>query len=180
MRKILLILIAFLVGINICYASSSYSNMTRKNFPIKVYIPDHPKAFIVKKAFAEWSQKTNGKVKIDYCNEQRKRAATMAFKFVDYIEDSNPGQNTLGVTYNKGAGNTIVLTEIHIGLLDKTSKKPISDNSLYYITIHEIGHAFGLQHTSDASSIMHAYYNPLIRQSLTNQDITNFTKMYRY
>ncbi|MDR1168071.1 MAG: matrixin family metalloprotease [Heliobacteriaceae bacterium] len=179
MQKYFLILTAFILMItNVCYAGSAYTD-TYISFPVKVYIPPHPKAFIVKDAFAEWIQKTNGRVKVEYIPEQRRKAASLIFEFVNTIDSSDDTNHTLGTTQRTYNGRILAYSVIKIGLLDRQSGKPVSDSSLHYIILHEIGHAFGLNHSNDVESIMYYQYNPIIRQTLTKEDIADFVRMQR-
>jgi len=176
MKRVLLLIFAVVFSINICCAADSQTIGYRMNFPIKVHIPEkNPKAYIVKSAFDEWYKKTNGKVNVEFLSDMREKAATLRFEFID-----NFGDRRLGLTQNYGAGDIIAYTVITLSTTDVKTKLPLSDQTIYYIALHEIGHAFGLGHSQNPASVMYPEYNPLIKQSLLPEDLAIIKKLYKF
>lgn len=68
--------------------------------------------------------------------------------------------------------------------IDVSEKWVVSNNppmqyiSLIAVITHELGHGFGLEHTSVANQLMNPYYNPLIMKPQKNYDIEEFVKRY--
>ncbi|MCY2962474.1 MAG: matrixin family metalloprotease [Planctomycetota bacterium] len=53
-----------------------------------------------------------------------------------------------------------------------------SVNDLYAVALHEAGHVFGLEHSSDPASPMYAHNNPGISKTLTATDIADLQQLY--
>lgn len=181
MKKALLLLVAaFFIIVGVCHASNNQSIGYRKNFPIKVHVPEtHPKTRLIKSAFGEWYKKTNGLVDVEFLSDERAKAATMDFEFVDYLEGNRLGETQNYIVNSNSSSPLIVRSVIRISTKDKNSKLALSDQSLYYIILHEIAHAFGLNHSNNPASVMYPSYNPYIKQSLLPEDITAFKNLYK-
>lgn len=174
MRKIILLILIFCLGANTCFANLAFQV---NNFPVKVYVPESQYSYMVKQAFSEWIYVSKNKISVEYISEIRKKAARISFVFVDYCSD----KDKLGLAHTTYSGKYVIHTEIEIATRDFRTKKLLSNDQIYKTIVHEIGHAIGLDHSPNTKSIMY-FQNlyPQIKQNITQEDIIEIRKMYRY
>ncbi|MBT5241513.1 MAG: matrixin family metalloprotease [Rhodospirillaceae bacterium] len=83
--------------------------------------------------------------------------------------------STLGVAYTSSFGGSLIRVNI---ILDSADYNSVGDSSELYLTVlHEIGHAIGLDHENDVSSIMSAFINTSLT-GLTADDIAGAQALY--
>ena len=168
MKKLLLLLLTLFI-MPIYGFCASWQMM-----PVSVYIPNHPKANLMKSAFLELADNSNGYLAFNFVNEQRKKKAYITVEFVDYCNHDN----AVGLTYQNANTYAFLKNSIKIGLRNPSTGKYYSDKDLYTIMIHEAGHSVGMVHTKNPKDIMFPYLNPQ-QKSLTNTDISQIKYLYR-
>lgn len=166
-KLVILLLVLFLMPIYVICASWQM-------MPVSVYIQDHPKANLMKRAFSDLAANSNGYLDFRFVNEQRKNKAYITVSFVDYCNHDN----AVGLTYQNANTYAFLKNSIKIGLRNPSTGKYYSDKDLYTIMIHEAGHSVGMVHTSNPKDIMYPYLNSQQR-NLTNTDIKQIKYLYR-
>lgn len=75
-------------------------------------------------------------------------------------------------------GNVYIVYNIHFSWTTFVSTRfPTSKVSVYDVTLHEFGHALGLDHTNDTSSIMYRTYG-LVRRPITKDNVDMIKRIY--
>ena len=151
----------------ICGFSASWQMM-----PVNVYVPNHPKASLMKGAFGELERNSNGYLKFRFVDSSSRARITVSF--VDYCDHDN----AVGLTYQNYNTYAFLKNSIKIGLRNPSNGRPYSDRELYTIMVHEAGHSIGMVHTNDPKDIMYPYLNSE-QQALTNTDISQIKYLYR-
>ena len=141
--------------------------------PINVYIPEHSKAPLMKKAFLELENSTN-LLKFRFLPEQRKNKAHIVISFVK----SCNYENAVGLTYSPEKRYAFYKNSIKIGLFKLGTNQRYSDKDLYVIMLHEAGHAIGMKHSTNPKDIMYYSLNSE-QKALTQNDIKQILILYR-
>lgn len=145
-------------------------------FPLNVYIEDHPKKAIVERAFKTWETRSDNLVTFEI-----KKAKLSSFLHVKFSE-SNPKvqkkdfANAVGLASTQSPLGFYAKAELTIFLKNPVNGKTLSDNELYEISLHEIGHALGLGHSSNYQDIM--YPTTHGQTFLSDNDIATLRKIY--
>lgn len=172
-RVILLIfMLVFLIG------NTVYAEGERWFHPkyIRTYIqPYHPNTIMMQHAFQRWTKVTNKKV-IFIFNTNRK-AADIEVCFVDKIGQKHDNDKAIGLAEIKSISGTKI-KHVTIWIADKTNDNRILDKDEVFTTmLHEIGHAIGLEHSSDPESVM-CPFNDVV-QEISNDDIQRVLDLYK-
>jgi tetratricopeptide (TPR) repeat protein len=154
--------------------------------PLRVWIDDGSKATgyrpvftaILKQAFADWSDASNGKIKVTFVPDVLK--ANIICRWSDQPEkfknSAEAGESRL---YSDRYG--IAKGELSILTVPTSSTLPITDNRLRAIVLHEVGHLVGMTgHTSDPRDIM--FYSAAAGDSwrdLSARDKATIARLYR-
>ena len=174
MKKIILLFITFLIFISVSFALTSPRWMTQ---PIRVYVPSNTSyTALMKKAFSTWETKSNGIVKFKYVSKESE--AGIVVSFVDFVSCNS--KNAVGCTsYGLVKNGHYTKIYVSIGTKDLVQKnKERSQNHLYGVMLHEIGHAIGLGHSVFPQSVMYGCdLNKL--QYLTDDDMKLLYNKYR-
>lgn len=168
MKKILtllFIILAFVMTIfnNKAEAGTAIEAPHWKKPKIKVYIPADERQAQMKRAFNKWQNASYGKLIFVYATEG---PADINVSFTDTVDglDNPIGSYTLTIQ-----GDTIKNADIKIATKSKNIKK-YSNNYIYTVMLHEIGHALGLpENLRKESSIMNKEVNE--KQDILKIDI---------
>lgn len=123
-------------------------------------------------ALSKWSTTS-----LLHFKESRSNMTNISIKFAaknhgDPFPFDGPG-NVLAHAYYPG---TSLQGQVHLDL-DETWSLYDDSTSMYHVALHELGHAIGLAHSSQSSSIMYAWYNP-VKYDLSDDDTFAVNSLY--
>lgn len=123
-------------------------------------------------ALSKWSTTS-----LLHFKESRSNMTNISIKFAaknhgDPFPFDGPG-NVLAHAYYPG---TSLQGQVHLDL-DETWSLYDDSTSMYHVALHELGHAIGLAHSSQSSSIMYAWYNP-VKYDLSDDDTLAVNSLY--
>jgi len=132
-------------------------------FPVKVYVQSSTSKYFkslfkdyVSYAFRVW-QKADSRIKFTVTNNSRE--ADIEISFVENLAKIY-NKNYMGLTeYYTNSYNQIISPKIQITLL-RFDDVVVPDGEVKATIIHELGHAFGLPHTTNEDDIMFPYMIP--------------------
>ena len=156
--------------------------------PLKVYIEDgtgtqgyrdyYPD--MMRKAFSEWQEKTNGKV--SWLEVYSPQEANITCTWTAVAKPNGPGveagetKSTVGV--NRFTGEQIIMRS-RISVLTSLMGRNFSDTDTYKTCLHEVGHAIGMEgHSSNPGDIMYAVLNDAQTPYLKDRDINTISALY--
>ena len=184
MKKFLLIFTIALLSIftfttTVLAASGIWMNTK----DIKVYIPPKDMLTItMTHAFQEWQRKTNNYFTFQFVNT--KSTANIEVIFMDGgIPEVCNNDGALGCTrvstMQNHLGTRIKHATVYISRKSNTGRA-MSNTQVYTIMLHEIGHALGLGHTKETTSIMYAGTNQTmaIKQEIQVADLNLLYDLY--
>lgn len=113
-----------------------------KKSPITVYIPtDDSKATTMRHAFERWQKDSFDKLKFSYV---QKGPADINVAFTESVDGSDGPLGSYSLTIR---GNEIQKADIKIATKSPSIKK-YSNNYIYTVMLHEVGHALGMEDTN--------------------------------
>jgi len=175
LKKILLIsFLMLLVALGII--TKTYASGKLLYFPVLVYVEPHPKAQIVYRAFAEWNKKTNNYAKFRFVNSE-KQLPHFYVRFSGDKERDLGIERAVGLANSKTYRSTKYNVIITIYTLHPNTDIKLSDKELYHVSLHEIGHALGLDHTNDINDVMYPTTQSMV-QTLSEGDLKQFWSIY--
>jgi len=184
MKKILLIFIFTLLSIfTFTTTALALSGIWMNTKGLKVYIP--PKDMLtttMTHAFQEWQRKTNNYFSFQFVNT--KSTANIEVIFMDSgIPEICKNDGALGCTkvstLQNHLGTRIRRATVYISRKSNNGRV-MSNTQVYTIMLHEIGHALGLGHTKEPTSIMYAGTNQTMatKQEIQISDLNLLYNLY--
>lgn len=184
MKKLVAAILLFFAGICMfCTEVFAASGIWLNTKGLKVYIPPKDMLTItMTHAFQEWQRKTNNYFTFEFVGT--KSTANIEVIFMDGgIPEVCNDDGALGCTRT-------LITENHLGkrirkatvyISRKSNNGRIMSNTqVYTIMLHEIGHALGLNHTKEPTSIMFAGTNQsmAVKQEIQVSDLNLLYDLY--
>ena len=158
------------------FALDAYADKSGKWFNpklLRVYVPaNHSRSDMMKRAFAEWTRKTDNNFVFRYITSPN--PAQIVVRFVDVIPNAD---REIGLTrYTQTSSGKMTKATIYIA--DKTANgRSLRHNEVYTVMLHEIGHAMGItEHSKDPMSIMYPYENDV--QEILKSDLSTINTIY--
>ena len=169
MKKILLFLLPtiFMLTMQICMAMTGPH---WEKMPIRVYIEKNPEEYTMKKAFNKWASASNGVVNFIFVKSPE--SADISVEFTDNLEGQAVGLCAYGGINN----GYFTKNTIYLAKRENTFNRILTTNEYYRIMLHEIGHALGLPHSEEVSSIMKPSTNQIL--TITKDDLKNLRELY--
>ena len=164
--KYLLIILKVTIGIVITPLGVQAKTLRWKTMPVKVCIPDNQYKPLMKRAFFEWMNITNGKVKFLY-------TCTSPEITISY----SPKKNKSLTNYSYTSDGYIFKSHIDMALLTREGKV-MEDDVLLLVMEHEIAHALGISgHVNTPNSIM----QPTVKKgyTITADILAEINKRYK-
>ena len=184
------VLIFFITGILV--VNATVTSETFKNVApilgvtkgIKVYIPPKNRLSVtMQHAFMDWQKHTNNNFTFEYVGTQSTANITVVFidsGMVDICKSSGAlGCTTYAIANTLYLNRRIQKAKVYISMNDMYGK-PMTNNQVYTIMLHEIGHALGLQHSQNPNSLMYEITNSQMAegQEIRQTDLDALYKLY--
>jgi hypothetical protein len=168
----------------------------RQRMPLRVYIPqssdDNSMAYgkslsvvdssystLLMQAFNEWSQASNGALTFNFVT--REPDADIYCSWTASQKDLDGSHDTaIGVTHYESRATTRGSgLDVKLLVVDLPTGNPISKELFYQVCLHELGHAFGLEHSPYEWDIMFASTAGHPRSCLSPTDCARIVNLYR-
>ena len=169
MKKILLLILPA-VFIFTIQAAQALTGPHWENMPVKVYIEENPKEYIMKKAFNKWKSASNGVVSFVFVDSPSE--ADINVEFTDELNGKAVGLCSYGGVVN----GYFTKNTIYLARSESTFNRVLTTNEYYRIMLHEIGHAIGLPHSDNVSSIMKPTTTQIL--TITKDDLKELRELY--
>ncbi len=145
-----------------------------KSFPISVYIDQSPHKATVKQAFMTWTNLTRI-AKFTYTNSPNEANIIVTFEEQPAVEKNQAYVAGTNINYpTKDNYISKSLITIKSNVPGKNIK--MYDRQIYLVSLHEIGHALGLEHSNNPTDVM--YYMTQHQMMLSTNDLNAFKTLY--
>lgn len=145
---------------------------------IKVYIGEDAKKDLFKKAFEHWDKNLYSMV--DFVFVENKESADIACSYVDKFAGSEGGYTNW--TYIKKDGRKYFdKAEISVAKHSSYDNTKFSDEQIYSIILHEIGHSLGINgHSKSKGDIMYFSTEGYLNETgmISKRDVNTVRKIY--
>jgi len=146
-------------------------------FPINVYVSPSDKSVAIKNAFMQWEKVTNKLVSFNFVGNVA--AAQITVSTVDNLSVPYTAGYEAGLASVNAKNNVIYKSHIDILNVNPDTAEPFSDDFVLTTTMHEIGHALGIQgHSPDENDLMAAVNKKGVK-SITKRDLNTLKRLYR-
>jgi tetratricopeptide (TPR) repeat protein len=152
----------------------------KENASLRGYHTEYPA--IVKQAFDEWSQGTNGKVLFVYTADPAE--AQIKVSWTDNSADlvaAGGDSRELGLTLTTFSDGVIESADIKLHTLVGVCRDDVSEvfPQAKSVALHEIGHAMGLNHSTQPYDTMYPLVPPKgFEFALTKRDVNTMASIY--
>lgn len=170
MKKILLLMLPGVFMITM-QAAMAITGPHWGKMPIKVYIEKNPEEYTMKKAFNKWASASNGTVNFIFVKNAS--MADITVEFTDNLEGQAVGLCSYGAISN----GYFTKNTIYLARSEGTFNRVLTTNEYYRIMLHEIGHAIGLPHSDNVSSIMKPTTTQIL--TITKDDLKELRELYK-
>ena len=146
-------------------------------FPINVYVSPCDEAVIIKNAFIKWEKATNGLVSFNFVGNiasAKITVSTVDKLATDYKEGFEAGLATI-----KARNNIIYKSHIDILKTNPLTQEKFDENMILTTSMHEIGHALGIQGHSPSDADLMSAINHKGLKNLTKRDLNTIIMLYR-
>jgi hypothetical protein len=109
-------------------------------------------AILVERAMRTWTRAADGRFTLEKMATTNDAAVRVHFMAADY---------RYGVTSPRVDRQTGLIVRAEVAVAADAGRTPLERSIIVYLTaLHEIGHALGLDHTTDITSIMYLFREP--------------------
>ena len=109
-------------------------------------------AMLVERAMRTWTRAADGRFTLEKMATTNDAAVRVHFMAADY---------RYGVTSPRVDRQTGLIVRAEVAVAADAGRTPLERSIIVYLTaLHEIGHALGLDHTTDITSIMYLFREP--------------------
>jgi predicted Zn-dependent protease len=131
---------------------------------------------IIQRSMDLWTQATQGRVTFQFCNSAEE--ADIVCNFTDE-PNGLEAASALGLTSHRTSGGRHI-ADIRLLTVSPSSTDTLPRSEFAAATLHEFGHALGLEHSNKVSDVMYraVHAKPLV--NLSDNDRDRVCKLYTY